>query len=71
MTRIIIIGTPQGSIASVINDLGEIVEQVEEPKHIECGWDLAINPYQDQPSHIDLHPNDNWRGKGKRKKRFK
>lgn len=71
MARIIIIGTPEASLATVVDELGEHSTRAIDIRPIECAWDLPKNPHYNKPDHLDLHPNDNWRSKGKRKKRFK
>ena len=64
MKRVIIAGwVPSSLIDALVTQGVEIERRVEVDRVL---WASPINP-----TPIDLHPNDNWRGKGKRKKRFK
>lgn len=64
MKRITICGWVPSSLIDALTTQG-----VEIERRVEVGRVLWTNPIDLRP--IDLHPNDDWRGKGNRKKRLK
>lgn len=74
MNRVIIIGRNKNIINAfkAINENIAIADEQHDPcKHLRDFLGLSQDPVYRGPSPIDLHPNDDWRGKGNRRKRFK
>lgn len=72
--RVVILGAPrsiiEALIAQGINAVGERELAQEDPR----GQLQEIKILKAQPYRVDyneMHPNDNWRGQGKRNKRFR
>ena len=72
--RVVILGTPPSIIEALISQGINAVGERELAQEDLRGQLQEIKILKAQPHRVDyneMHPNDNWRGQGKRNKRFK
>lgn len=68
VVKVIVLGHFPRDVMDALWTQGVEVQQPKEPILLDPL--MSASPYAMQ-SYIDLHPNDNWRGKGKRKRTFR